>query len=110
MEEQQLIEYFVVNNELNMSAGKVAAQVAHVATIIAMNEKNQTFSDWFYKDQRKIILRGKEKDLLKLIELGAYHIRDNGHTEVPPNSLTCVGFAPNTKEAMKPYIGRLRLY
>jgi len=34
--EDGLVEYFIINSELNMSVGKVCAQIGHVATIIAV--------------------------------------------------------------------------
>jgi PTH2 family peptidyl-tRNA hydrolase len=130
----EIVQYFVANKELNMSTGKVAAQVSHVATKIAVDASgiedylevkregrasdpyyidqckiNDKFEIWREHDHPVIILGGTEKDLLKLIDKGAYFVRDNGRTEVPPNSLTVVGFAPEYKSVMKPVVGRLRL-
>jgi peptidyl-tRNA hydrolase len=108
----ELIQYYVVNQDLNMSTGKVAAQVAHVATIIAMYEGgNDNFHNWFQKsDQKKIILKGKQKDLEKLIDQGFYYIRDNGLTEIPAGSLTVAGLPPMPKSEAQQYVKRLRLY
>lgn len=111
--DDELIEYFIVNSELNMSPGKVAAQVAHVATIIAVEnniKRWDLFHQWYESDQKKIILRGKQKDLEKLIEAGFYYIRDIGCNEVEPNSLTCVGLPPMLKSNAKKYMKRLQLY
>lgn len=114
----ELVQYFVVNKELIMSPGKIAAQVAHVATIVAeycLNPENahdknvQYFLRWFNWDQKKIVLGGKEKDLEKLMEQGWFHIRDLGLTEIPENSLTCVGFYPVPKYQIQPVIKRFRL-
>lgn len=126
--EDEIVQYFVVNSELNMTIGKTAAQVAHVATIMAVelssNQANmsrseklsrmsENFINWFNDgegNQAKIILRGKEKDLLKLIkDHNAYYIRDIGRTEIEPNSLTVVGFAPEYKSIMKPILKRFQL-
>lgn len=114
--DEELIEYFVVNSDLSMSAGKMSAQVAHVATIIAIKHgvpdrpDFQSFWDWYYTDQKKIILRGKQKDLEKLVEKGFDHIRDNGLTEIPKGSLTCVGLPPMTRAEAQKHIKRLQLY
>ena len=116
LEEQsddELIEYFVVNSELNMSLGKTAAQVAHVATIIAVKHylnKWDYFHEWYENNQKKIILQGKQKDLEKLIEQGFYYIRDIGCNEVLPNSLTCCGLPPMPRSEAQKYIKRLQLY
>jgi PTH2 family peptidyl-tRNA hydrolase len=108
----ELVQYFVVNNELNLSVGKISAQVGHVATIIAVehcNNRWDLFKEWYDRDQKKIILRGKQKDLEKLIEAGFYYIRDNGLTECEPNSLTCVGLPPMLKSDAQKYVKRLQL-
>jgi len=115
--EDSLVQYFIVNQELNMSKGKIAAQVAHVATIIAFenlyNCKNVNehikFMKWYNSDQKKIVLRGKQKDLEKLVEQGFYFIRDNGLTEIPENSLTTVGLGVMWKSEAQKYIKRLQL-
>jgi PTH2 family peptidyl-tRNA hydrolase len=116
----ELVQYFVVNSELGMSAGKIAAQVAHVEAKIVHNLTLKTlhtprphevklFEDWFFHDQAKIILRGKQKDLEKLIEQGWFYIRDNGRTEITADSLTVVGCAPEYKSTLKPIIKRFQL-
>lgn len=134
MEKDELVQYFIVNSELNMSAGKIAAQVAHVATSIASNLswredyrdvratgisqdedyiKHEAACDkfdmWLENSQPKIILRGKQKDMEKLIEQGWYYIRDNGRTEIPADSLTVIGFVPEYKSIMKPIVKRFQL-
>ena len=109
--EDELVEYFIINSELNMSTGKVAAQVGHVATIISVDYCDQdVFWKWYQKDQKKIILRGKQKDLEKLINAGFYYIRDNGCNEVEKGSLTCVGLEPMLKSEAQKYVKRLQLY
>jgi peptidyl-tRNA hydrolase len=111
----ELIQYYVVNKDLNMSAGKIAGQVAHVATIIAedMLSKSKSeilFKEWLLKNnQKKIILRGKQKDLEKLVDQGFYYIKDIGLTEIPEGSLTCVGLGVMWKSEAQKYIKRLQL-
>jgi PTH2 family peptidyl-tRNA hydrolase len=129
----EIVQYFIVNKEIKMSAPKLAAQVGHVATIITheitkimyqpINENTIFFDpktvtkindwiEWFNegKNQKKIILVGKEKDLLKLIEQGFYYIRDNGCNELLPGTLTCVGLPPMKRSEAQKYVKRLQLY
>ena len=117
----ELVQYFVVNSELNMSAGKIAAQVAHVQTIVMeelryleltehRNTDYSNYQNWRLDQQKKIVLRGKQKDLERLMKSDNwFHIRDNGLTEIPPNSLTVVGCLPNYKSVLKEQIKRLQL-
>lgn len=134
----KIVEYIIVNKELGMSAGKIASQVAHVQTDIDhdihlltqqkerierleeylgglyMDPKKelvlQWYEDWlFYGAQTKVILKAKEKDLRKAIEMGAFFIRDNGLTEIPAGSLTVVGFLPQPKSNLQEFTRRFQL-
>lgn len=135
----KLVEYILVNKELNMSVGKIAGQVAHVQTVIdnkifelddkiyflseeildedimdtryaKEKELINNYYDWLYSgSQTKIILRAKEKDLLKAIDMGAEYIRDNGLTEIPSGSLTVVGFFPQPKDNLVDFTKKFQL-
>lgn len=117
--EDNIVQYYIVNKELDMSIGKVAAQVAHVATISTEDlcnpngrflEYAHEFNEWFTGDMKKIVLKGKQKDLEKLIDQGFYYIKDNGLTEIPAGSLTVVGLPPMKKSDAQKYVKRLQLF
>ena len=82
----ELIQYYIVNKDLNMSPGKIATQVAHVATTIANNTlrflpdvEYDKYLKWYYDgDQKKIILKAKQQKLLELISQGFEFIKDLG--------------------------------
>src|SRR5690606_2794474 len=97
--------------ELNMSPGKISAQIGHVATLCTFYENQSSkFIQWLTNNQPKIILRGKEKELQKLIQNhNTYYIHDIGRTEIPTGSLTAIGFAPEWKSIMHPIIKRFQL-
>lgn len=91
---------FIVNTELNMSMGKTAAQVAHGAIGIYRDlKKDQKHQKgllmWSEIGEKKIVLIGRNhEELLDLqwkatnLGLPSHLIRDAGHTEVAPNSIT----------------------
>lgn len=136
---EKLVEYILVNKELNMGVGKIAGQVAHVQTVIdnkifelddkiyflseeildedimdtrfaKEKELINNYYDWFHTgSQTKIILRAKEKDLLKAIDMGAIYIIDKGLTEIPPGSLTAVGFFPQPKDNLVDFTKKFQL-
>lgn len=118
-EDDELISYFIINKDLNMSAGKIAVQVAHAMTIqscdiILQNNgvSKEKFLEWYTKsNQKKIVLMAHEKDLIKLLQKcdKFYEVRDIGLTEVAPNSLTCVGLPIMTRKEAKKYVHRLQL-
>lgn len=108
--ELELIEYILVNNELGMSIGKTAGQVAHCQTIIdKYYSHTDDYKKWLDIAQKKIILSGKETDLQKWIDNGAIEIKDNGLTEIAPGSLTCVGFPPQMRSKLKSLTANLPL-
>jgi len=128
--ENEIVQYFVVNNEIKISTPKLSAQIGHVATIITHEITKLMYQplngeyinpnilisidDWkqWYnngKNQKKIILRGKEKQLLKLIDRGFYYIRDKGLTELSNGTLTAVGLPPMKRSEAQKYIKRLQL-
>lgn len=107
----EIVQYYIINKELGMSGEKMAVQVAHVCRRVCEKEhKNAIFQEWVENfDEKKILLGGKEKDLLKLIDFGFYSVRDLGLTEVPPDSLTCVGLPPMWKSEAQKFVKRLQL-
>lgn len=93
--------YYIINDDLKMSKGKIAAQVSHVAMLLA--DRHGVLG-------RAIILKGSQSLLENLIR--GYpdeveYIFDAGLTEVPKGSLTCVGFMKN--EGLSPFVVDLRL-
>jgi len=108
--EKELVQYYIVNEQLTMSKGKLSAQIAHAATIAAVNcIDDPLFKKWFMHEQKKITLRAKEKELIKLEKLGFFAVRDAGYTEIPANSLTVVALPPMTREDAKIYVKRFQL-
>jgi peptidyl-tRNA hydrolase len=77
---------YIINNDLKMSKGKIAAQVSHVAC--QLGAKYRTVG-------KAIVLKADEETLLRIVKHFTSHIhyvRDAGLTQVPEGSLTCVGF------------------
>lgn len=110
--ENEIVQYYVVNHKLNMSPGKVASQVAHVAVQSALRYQNDPiFKEWYQNGISKIIvLRGKESQLRKLVDAGFEKINDLGFTEVPTGSLTAVALPPMYRTDAKKYIKGLQIY
>jgi peptidyl-tRNA hydrolase len=76
---------YVIDESLGMSKGKIAAQVSHVAMELA---------DEYNILGRAIVLKADHKNFMKLFTHvpRVKYILDAGLTEVPPDTLTCVGF------------------
>jgi peptidyl-tRNA hydrolase, PTH2 family len=118
MSTKDFVQYFVVNRELNMSKGKIAAQVAHAATLstIELASTNTSFQDrqadfvkWLQTGMKKIILKGNQAELEKLEGKGYFSIHDSGLTEIPKGSLTVIALPPMDKWEAKELVGHLTL-
>ena len=80
---------YIVNSDLKMSKGKIAAQVSHVAMLL---------QKWFKKPVGKaIVLKADEETLKRFLKFKKQvkYIKDAGLTQVPRGSLTCIGFIQN---------------
>lgn len=131
----ETIMYFIINKDLNMSAGKIAAQVGHAVVgymnqyfMLLGNEKwfRDNHNEWLKNGvQKKIVLKATEQEINKIIEqiqnynnnhgvtpIMGVTVVDAGLTEVPAGSHTCFAIYPNTKNFLLeniPYFKRLQL-
>jgi len=109
----------VVRDDLKMSGGKLAVQVAHAAVSCAMQAKARKtawFSSWYREGQRKVVVKAKSlEDLLALKDKASRAgipnelIADAGLTELPPNTTTCLGIGPAPESQIDPITGALPL-
>ena len=109
----------VIRDDLKMTPGKLAAQVAHAAVTCVLEakaKKAKWFSEWYREGQRKVVLRASDVDELRsLRELAARAslpvalITDAGLTELPPNTTTCLGIGPAPENMIDPITGSLPL-
>jgi len=108
---EELLQYIIVNKDIPLSTGKIAAHAAHASIIMTLAEQGtERFKDW-YDDgnmQRKIILKAKEKDLEKL-EKEYYSVRDRGFYETEEGTLVAVSLGIMTREEAKPIVKRFQL-
>jgi peptidyl-tRNA hydrolase, PTH2 family len=132
-----LVQYYIVRTDLNMSAGKIGAQIAHGAQMFIFgyqrvqeqyirdigpadslgpslggNPKHpQTLivEEWMNGSFRKVVLGGKKKDFDKIIaELPVFLVRDAGLTEVEPNSETVLVTWPIRRSECPKILKRLQ--
>lgn len=107
----------VARKDLGMGAGKLAAQVAH-ASLAAYEEAGATAKkQWRGSGQKKVVLRAdSEADLREIAEqarragLPVSTIRDAGHTQLEPGTLTAVGIGPAAEADLDHVTGELSLY
>ena len=113
----KLKQAILVNMELGMSRGKIAAQVAHAsveASLLSINRKE--FSEWKKKGMAKVVLKCPDlKTLLqthrnaKREKLITALITDAGRTEIPAGSKTCLAIGPNSNTKIDKIIKDFKL-
>lgn len=112
-------QVIVVRNDLKISKGKLAVQVAHAAvtSFYKSLQKNRDVAlAWFNNNQPKIVLKvNSESELIKLhnsaVDSGLVSvvIKDAGLTELPPGTITCIGIGPERVEDIDRITGHLPL-
>jgi PTH2 family peptidyl-tRNA hydrolase len=107
----------VVREDLKVSPGKLAAQVAHAAVECVLQSDRELINLWRKEGAKKVVL--KVPSLCELLEiykqakdlgLTSVLIRDAGLTEVEPGTITCVGIGPDLEEKIDKVTGNLKLY
>jgi PTH2 family peptidyl-tRNA hydrolase len=109
----------VTRDDLDISGGKLAAQVAHAAVTCALEakaKKPKWFAAWYQEGQRKVVLRAKDLEQLRELDVKARKlglpralITDAGYTELPPNTTTCLGIGPAPENEVDRITGSLPL-
>lgn len=112
-------QVIVFNSDLKLSKGKTAVQAGHAAVSAAEEARKHRrgwWKDWVDEGQRKIAVKVRtEEELLELekqakdTELPCALVVDRGLTEVPPNTVTCLGIGPAPSEKVDRITGRLPL-
>ena len=109
----------VIRSDLKMGKGKLAAQSSHasLASYNLVRRMHPKVADqWEHEGQKKIVLKvGSESELLDHLEMvkeagiPCELIRDAGHTQIDPNTITCFGAGPWDEKEVDKVLGKLKL-
>ena len=118
--DQSLKMVFVINHELKMGKGKIAAQVGHAAvkaTLKSGEARPELLDAWLSTGQKKICVKADDARLIEQIEQEAKQhnvlsskIHDAGHTQIPAGSLTVLALGPDENEKLDALTGELKLF
>lgn len=97
-----------VRSDLNLSCGKLSAQVGHAAVNCALQAKERNrdwFRAWDREGAKKVVVKAPDLEELHELKEHAEHfklphslITDAGLTQVPPGTVTCLGIGPAPDE------------
>lgn len=110
-------QVIVVRGDLDLGAGKLAAQVAHAAVSASDAADPAARDAWLAEGQRKVVLRVPNEAHLGELEQEAVRnnlptalITDAGRTELEPGTVTTLGIGPASDEDIDAVTGDLPLY
>ncbi len=107
----------VARTDLDMGPGKLAAQVAHASLLAYEKANQQARADWKGSGQKKVVLGATGESEIHDLAAAARQeglpyavVRDAGHTQLEPGTVTALGVGPATSEAVDAVTGELPLY
>ena len=109
----------VTRTDLDLSPGKLAAQVAHAAVACALKTKKNNskwFSKWQNEGGKKAVVKTADaddfvflKEKAEKLKIVAIIIEDAGHTEIPAGTKTVLGIGPAPSNIIDQVTGDLTL-
>jgi PTH2 family peptidyl-tRNA hydrolase len=109
----------VTREDLKLSPGKLAAQVAHASVACALETKKinpKWFTKWQNEGGKKAVVKvDSEKEFYFLkkkaegLNIFAYIVEDAGHTEIAAGTKTVLGIGPAPDNIIDQVTGKLPL-
>jgi PTH2 family peptidyl-tRNA hydrolase len=107
----------VARTDIGMGQGKLAAQVAHAALSAYEDADQRTRKAWKGDGQKKVVLKASgESKLFELADVaereGLPHavVRDAGHTQLDPGTVTTLAVGPGDEAIVDKVTGDLSLF
>jgi len=107
----------VARTDVGMGQGKLAAQVAHASLSAYEDADDRTRTAWKGEGQKKVVLNGdSERQLFELADraerkgLPNAVVRDAGHTQLQPGTVTALAVGPGEDDIVDAVTGDLSLY
>ena len=109
-------QIMVVNEELPLPRGKLAAQVAHASIAAFLSATNEQRQEWLQNGMPKIVLKCPSEEALTTLHheaeaqsLPTYLVRDAGRTVLSEGTITCLGIGPADSTEIDKVTGDLKL-
>ncbi|MGC8699727.1 MAG: peptidyl-tRNA hydrolase Pth2 [Candidatus Micrarchaeia archaeon] len=116
---EEIKQVIIVRTDINMSKGKLAAQVAH-ASLMSYFEAEKIDKEiakkWLETGEKKIVLKLDGEEALKRLyeafkykKIPAALVSDAGLTELPPGTITALGVGPWKSSEIDQFTRALKL-
>jgi len=107
----------VARADIGLGEGKLAAQVAHASLSAYQDAGRRTRKEWQGEGQKKVVLKANsESQLFELADkadtegLPYAIVRDAGHTQLEPGTVTALAVGPARDKSVDRVTGDLSLY
>lgn len=117
--DEEIKQAIIVRSDLEMSRGKIAAQVAHASLMSyfrAEKADKAVAKEWLDTGEKKIVLKvSDEESLVRLFRAFEFKgvpcalVADAGLTEIPPGSKTALGVGPWKGSGINEFTSGLKL-
>jgi len=107
----------VTREDLKLSPGKLAAQVAHAAVncaLITKKDNSKWLSKWQNEGAKKVVVKVESvdgffvlKEKAERFKISTSLIEDAGHTEIPAGTKTVLGIGPAPNNIIDQVTGNL---
>lgn len=115
---KEIKQVIVIRSDVQMGKGKAVAQGAHAAIQSYEKAKESVprlVSDWRMRGEKKVCLKGNLDELLRVYneakraKLPCSIIKDAGHTQLEPGTITAVAIGPAEEELIDKITKNLKL-
>jgi PTH2 family peptidyl-tRNA hydrolase len=107
----------VARADIGMGEGKLAAQVAHASLSAYQDAGRRARKKWQGEGQKKVVLKSdSESQLFALADKAETErlpyavVRDAGHTQLDPGTVTALAVGPGRDDSVDRVTGDLSLY
>ncbi|MFP4038809.1 MAG: peptidyl-tRNA hydrolase Pth2 [Candidatus Nanohaloarchaea archaeon] len=110
-----LKQVIVVNSDLEMSKGKLAAQASHASLNAYLKSDEELRSEWKASGAKKVVVEASGSGFSKLLQkaetlnIPCYKVNDAGLTELEPGAETALGLGPDKASKIDKVTGELEL-
>ncbi len=109
-------QVILVRQDLKLSKGKLAAQVAHASVEAVLKSPKDKIEEWRQEGMKKVVLKVQNEDeLIKYKKIAGQNklinalIIDAGRTELPPSTKTCLAIGPDDEEKIDKLTANLKM-